>query len=121
MSYHAEMLAVRAQTEVVATAAEAARARAAIAPEEKPAEEAGPEVLLEISAAGDYKLGEKTLSFEELKDALLAEHFDKGPNLLVVITAQPETPYKRVSQALEAAECASITKTKLRNAPKPAE
>lgn len=127
----ARMQAERARAEMMA--AEAARAqleatrdqatvepRSASAPSntpEKSAEPAGPVLTLEISAAGEYKLGEKNLSFEELKDALLAEHVDKGPNLVLAIAAQPETPFKLVDQAIEAAESASIRRLRIRNTP----
>lgn len=124
----ARMQAERARAEMIA--AEAARAQlqaiqdqatldsgnsAPGTSREKPAEPTGPVLLLEISGAGEYKLGEKTLSYEELKDVLLTEHFDKGPNLVLAIVAQPETLFKRVDQAIEAAECASISKVQFRN------
>ncbi len=72
-----------------------------------------PEIVLEIDAAGNFKLRGKVLSFEELKEALLAEHVEQGADLLIVITA-PETRFDRVMKAVEAAECASITKHRLK-------
>lgn len=121
---HLEMLDAKMRSEASATEAAAALA-AAVERQAEPdlavAASPDPELLLEIDAAGQYTLAGKTLSFEELKDALLAEHLEKGPNLVLVISAQAETPFKRVNQAMEAAECASITKSRIRNKAVPAE
>jgi biopolymer transport protein ExbD len=107
---HAAMAAAEMNEQLAKAAAERA---VAAADNEAPAK-AVPEILLEIDAAGQFTLADKTLSFEELKDVLLAEHFDKGPELQLVITAALDTPYKRVAQAVEAAECASITKHRIK-------
>lgn len=113
----ATMMEAQMRAKAAELNAEAATARAAIAPEGKAPEIAGPEILLEVSAAGEYQLAGKTLSFDELKDALLAEHIEKGPALVLSISPQPETRFRQIYQAMEAAESASIKKFKIRNTP----
>lgn len=116
----AEMMAAQMQANLAKQKALEAVAAEMIA--EKPSTETAakatpastkPEILLSIDAAGQYTLGGKQLSFEELKETLLAEHLEQGPDLLLIITAEPETPFKRISQAVEAAECASITRHRI--------
>ena len=49
----------------------------------------------------------------QMHAALLTAHFEQGAELQVVISADKETRFDRVSKAVEAAECAGITKHRI--------
>jgi biopolymer transport protein ExbD len=116
-----EMMESRARAEMMAVQmhAEKARLEAQLAAQTPPVAEPMPdakvpELLLEINAAGDYKLAGKAMEYyDDLKTALLTAHFEQGAELQVVISADRETRFDRVSKAVEAAECAGITKHRI--------
>lgn len=106
-----EMREARTRAEMMAVQmhAEKAHLEAQRAAQTPPAKT--PELLIEITAAGDYKLAGKAMEYyDDLKAALLTAHSEQGDELRVVISADKETRFDRVSKAVEAAECAGITK-----------
>lgn len=104
----AELLEAQAKAEMVAAQMHANAAAAA------PQPVASTEMLLEIDAAGDYKLAGKTMEYyDDLKAALLTAHLEQGADLQIVISADKETRFDRVTKAVEAAECAGITKHRI--------
>jgi biopolymer transport protein ExbD len=104
----AEMLEAQARAEMVAAQLHA-NAAAAVPQPVAPAE-----ILLEINAAGDYKLAGKAMEFyDDLKAALLTAHLERGSDLQIVISADKETRFDRITKAVEAAECAGITKHRI--------
>lgn len=116
-----QMMEARARAEMMAVQmhAEKAKLEAPLAAQTPPVAEPMPvakvpELLLEINAAGDYKLAGKAMEYyDDLKAALLTAHFEQGAELQVVISADKETRFDRVSKAVEAAECAGITKHRI--------
>jgi|GEM_PF-4586810 len=105
-----QMLEAQARAELVAAQAE--QQRAAI--ETQSARAAAPEILLEVDAAGSYKLAGKPLEYyDDLKAALLTAHLEKGPDLQVVVSAAMDARFDHVSKAVEAAECAGITRHRI--------
>lgn len=105
----AEMLEAQARAEMVAAQMQAQAGTAA-----PKTVAATPELLLEIDATGDYKLAGKAMEYyDDLKAALLTAHFEQGENLQIVISADKETRFDQVAKAVEAAECAGITKHRI--------
>jgi biopolymer transport protein ExbD len=109
----AEMMAIQMHAEKAKMEAQLAAAKATSAIEPMPVAKV-PELLIEINAAGDYKLAGKAMEYyDDLKAALLTAHIEQGDELQVVISADKETRFDRVSKAVEAAECAGITKHRI--------
>lgn len=109
----AEMLAVQMHAEKAKLEAQRAAAASTTVGESMP-QLSAPELLLEINAEGNYKLAGKTMEYyDDLKAALLTAHIELGDELQVVILADKETRFNSVSKAVEAAECAGITRHRI--------
>jgi biopolymer transport protein ExbD len=109
----AEMLAVQMHAEKATLQAQLAAAPTP--PIDKPTLKASvPELLLDINAAGGFKLAGKPMEYyDDLKAALLTAHIELGDELQIVISADKETRFNSVSKAVEAAECAGITRHRI--------
>lgn len=109
----AEMLAVQMHAERAKLEAQRTAAASMTVGESMP-QLSAPELLLEINAAGDFKLSGKPMEYyDDLKAALLTAHIEMGDELQVVISADKETRFHSVSRAVEAAECAGITRHRI--------
>jgi biopolymer transport protein ExbD len=106
-----EILVAQEQAQLVAAQMQAQAQAAAATQQPTPL---SPEILLEINAAGDYKLAGKPMEYyDDLKAALLTAHLEQGADLQLVISADKETRFDRVTKAVEAAECAGITRHRI--------
>ena len=110
------LLVAQAEAEMVAAEmrAQAAKSQQQAAAAATQVSAPSPEILVEISAAGDYILAGKPMEFyDDVKAELLAVYIERGPDLRVVISADKETRFDRVTKAVEAAECAGITQHRI--------
>ena len=61
----------------------------------------GEQITLHVSKDGEVKMGRESLPMNRLR-GYLRGYFEEHPNSNVIITGDPDTPYKMMTQTLDA-------------------
>jgi biopolymer transport protein ExbD len=72
---------------------------------------------VEVNTQGQYMLGGRNLSLDEISSFLISEH-RRNPKMLVYIRAHEDGPYKHVAAVLNRLELAGIDQVSLRTTPR---
>ena len=71
---------------------------------------------IEVDARGNYMMGKRLMSLDQLISQLVSEH-RTNPRILVYIRADESGPYKHVAAVLNRLEAANIDQVSLRTQP----